>query len=263
MTPGVAWFGVPPGLWMIFLLAIAAAIVAVVVAWRSNVTSRRYLDEQLTRGWQQLVRQLKHEADQRAKERAHELEQLGKRLESEAGRTTKELQHSLRRDVYLEAAAALLRLHTLLCRAANLEVDHALLSQSFAEDHARVVRIHLVGTEPTVEIVMRYMNELAPAFAELTALRRQLAAGPPAAASAGHAELRRRSIALTTQSVKLLAGSLLALRNEMGGPLDQAHYEKLWQVQFGRLEPIWKQDIVDPNPAPASDLPDFINRIFP
>jgi hypothetical protein len=66
------------------------------------------LDEQLTRGWQQLVRQLKYEAEQRGRQRAHETEQLTKQLEHDANQKTKELQHSLRRDIYVEAAAALL-----------------------------------------------------------------------------------------------------------------------------------------------------------
>jgi hypothetical protein len=263
----VIWYGLPLGLWIIFFAAIAAAIVAVVVAWRSNVNNQKYLDEQLTRGWQQLVRQLKHEAEQRGKQRVHETEQLTKQLEHDAGQKAKELRHSLRRDIYVEAAAALLNLHTLISRAATVECNEALLWESFAENHARVVKVHMVATEPTVEVVMMYMNEVAPAFVELTARRRQISArhvSPTASSqSEGQVELLRRSVSLTTQCAKLLATSLLALRNEMEGPLDQGRYEQLWQVQFGKMEPIWKQDIENLCPPPSSHLADLVNRIFP
>jgi hypothetical protein len=273
----VTWYGLPVGLWIIFFVAIASVIIAVLVAWRSSVNSRRFLDEQLTRGWQQLVRQLKYEAEQRGKQRVHETEQLTKQLEHDANQKAKELQHSLRRDIYLDAAAALLNLHTLLSRAATVESSETLLWESFAQNHARVVKVHMVATEPTVEVAMMYMNEVAPAFVELTARRRQIRAGAQAVApsglpfeavaaaaqSEGHAELLRRSISLTTQSAQLLATALLALRDEMGGPLDRSRYEQLWQVQFGKMEPTWKQDIENLCPPPSSHLADLVDRIFP
>ena len=265
------WYGVPFGLWIIFFVAIAAVIIAVIVAWRSNVHNQNYLDEQLTRGWQQLVRQLKHEAEQRGKQRVHETEQLTKQLEYDADQKAKELQHSLRREIYVEAAAALLNLHTLISRAATVECNETLLWESFAENHARVVKVHMVATEPTVEVVMMYMNEVAPAFVELTARRRQLRAtahvrhdeGTASSQSEEQVELLRRSISLTTQSAQLLAASLLALRNELGGPLDRSRYEQLWQIQFGKMEPTWKQDIDSLCPPPSSHLADLVNRIFP
>jgi len=292
-----AWYGVPIGLWMILFVAIASVIIAVIVAWRSSVNSRTYLDEQLTRGWQQLVRQLKYEAEQRGKQRVHETEQLTKQLEHDADHKAKELQHSLRREIYLEAAAALLNLHTLISRAASVECNDTLLWESFANNHARVVKVHMVATEPTVEVVMMYMNEVAPAFVELAARRRQIraraqagsrsgyssleesasslaelenqlpfeavAAEQSAAQSEGQTELLRRAISLTTQSAQLLASSLLALRNEMGGSLDRFRYEQLWQVQFGKMEPTWRQDIENRCVPPSSHLTDLVNRIFP
>jgi hypothetical protein len=127
----------------------------VVVAWRSNVNNQKHLDEQLTRGWQQLVRQLKYEAEQRGKQRVHETEQLTKQLEHDTDQKAKELQHSLRRDIYVEAAAALLNLHTLIGRAATVECNETLLWESFADNHARVVKVHMVATEPTVEPIWK------------------------------------------------------------------------------------------------------------
>jgi hypothetical protein len=140
----------------------------------------------------------------------------------------------------------------------------------------------MVATEPTVEAVMMCMNELAPAFVELTARRRQMRARAhvlrdqgtassltelenqaPFNGGEGQVELLRRSVSLTTQSAKSLAAALLALRDEMGGSLDQCRYEQLWQVQFGKMEPIWKQDIENLCAPPSSHLLDLVNRIFP
>ncbi len=264
-------------LWIVFLAGIASAIIAVIVAWRSNVSSRKYLDEQLARGWQQLVRQLKHEAEQRGKQRVHETEQLSKQLAHDDDQKTKELQHSLRRDTYLDAAAALLNIHTLISRTATEKCDETLLWESFADNHARIVKVHLIATDPTVEALMVCMNELAPAFVEVTARRRQIrarakdngqdrekiAAELLTAQNEDQVELLRRSISLTTQSAKSLATSLLALRNGMGGPLDQRRYEQLWQTQFGKMEPIWKQDVEDLRSPPPSHPSDLIDRLFP
>jgi hypothetical protein len=282
---GMTWYGVPAGLWIIVFVGIASAIVATFIAWRSNANNQRYLEAQISRGWQQLVRQLKHEAEQRGKQRVHETEQLTKQLAHDAEQKTKELQHSLRRDAYLEAAAALLNIHVLISRAATTECDETLLWESFAENHARVVRLHLIATEPTVEILMVYMNELAPAFVEMTARQRhirvranalvdqgtardmsedreRIAAEPSAAQNDEQVELLRRSISLTTQNAKLLASALHALRSEMEGPIDERRYEQLWQTQYGKMEPIWRQDIENLRP-PLAHPPDLMKLIFP
>jgi gas vesicle protein len=273
---GMTWYGVPAGLWIIFFAGIASAIAAVLIAWRSNANSQKHLDAQISRGWQQLVRQLKHEAEQRAKQRVHESEQLSKQLAHDAEQKTKELQQSLRRDAYLEAAAALLNIHVLISRAAMTDCNETLLWESFAENHARVVRLHLIATEPTVEILMVYMNELAPAFVEMTARQRQIrarthalpehregnAAEPAAAHNEEQVELLRRSISLTTQNSKLLAGALHALRSELEGSIDEHRYEQLWQTQFGKMEPIWRQDIENLRPA-LPHPPDLMKLIFP
>jgi hypothetical protein len=175
-VPGL--YGVPFALWITVLAAVLSAAAAVFVAWRSNANSRRNLDEQLARNWQQVVRQLKHEAEQRAKQRGHEAEQLTKQFAHDAEQRTMQLAHdaeqrdrdrkmSLRHEVYLEAAAALTNLLTLVGKAANIEYDETALLDEFGINQAKLAKVHLVGTEATVDAVMTYINELAPAFLEL------------------------------------------------------------------------------------------------
>jgi ribosomal protein S18 len=179
---GPSFYGVPFVVWITVLVAVLSAGAAVFVAWRLNANSRRNLDEQLARSWQQVVRQLKHEAEQRIKQRAHDAEQLTRQLAHDAEQLTRQLAHdaeqrdrerkvSLRREVYLEAAAALTNLLTLVGRAASIEYDETAMLDEFVSNQARLAKVHIVGTEATVDAVMTYMNELTPAFLELITRR--------------------------------------------------------------------------------------------
>jgi hypothetical protein len=164
----------PASLWIIVFMATTCALAALLVAWRSTLNGRRQVTEQLERAWQQTVRQLKHDAEQRAKARAHETEQLSVKLEHEAEQNARRQAAALRHGVYLEAAGALLNLHTLVVRMAGADCDEEAAWDAFAAKLERIVQVHLIATEATVEAVMVYLNEIAPGFLELTTLRRQL-----------------------------------------------------------------------------------------
>jgi hypothetical protein len=252
-----AWYGIPGGLWLMMSVAMAAAMAAL-IAWRSNANSRKNLDEQLERGWQHTVRQLKHEAEQRSKQRVHEAEQLGVQLEHDEKQKLRERESAFRRGVFLEAASALVNLHTLLGRAARAEINEDDPWRCFESNHARLVQLHLVAAEPTIETVMTYLKEMAPAFLEISALRRQVRTddGPEGSDTfvtdetrllhcERRLEIGRRAISLSNQCGRLLASSLLALRAEVAGPLDQRRYEQLWQVLGDKMEFVWKQDLED------------------
>ncbi len=53
----------------------------------------------------------------------HDSRQLERKLEAEATERVSEREMSLRREVYLEAASALVHLQTLLGQASNIEYD--------------------------------------------------------------------------------------------------------------------------------------------
>jgi hypothetical protein len=282
--------GMPLSLWIIVSVAIASAIFAVFIAWASNRNSQQNLKEQLERAWQQNVRQLKHEADQRSKQRAHDTEQLATQLKHAADDAAREREAVLRQSVYMEAAEALLSLHTLVGQMGATDCDENAVWEILAAKSAQIVRVHLIATDSTVEAVMVYLNEIAPGLLELAMLRRKLreptsahrgarklpseherdhalrhllsgedASLPPPSSDAGllddtaeeellvrhdkRTELCRHAVRLTHQSGKLLATSLLALRKEMGGPLDQQRYEQLWQVLVGKMEFVLKQEM--------------------
>jgi hypothetical protein len=134
--------GIPLALWVTIVVAVASPIFTLITVWRSSAISRRNLRDQLV-----------HDAQQRDLER----------------------KMSLRRDVFLEAAAALTHTNALVGRAANVDLDQNAIADEFANDLATVSKVHIVANDDTIEAVMTYVNELGPAFMEMTRRRVPLA----------------------------------------------------------------------------------------
>jgi len=160
----IAFYGVPVGLWLTLLatvvVGVLSAVAAMIVVWRSNANSRKNLREQLARGAEQFARQL-----------AHDSEQLGRRLAYEADQRERERKMSLRREIYLEAAAALAHANTLIGRITNIENDQKTLGDELASDLSKIAKVHIIGSDQTVQAIMNYVNVLGPSFAELVVER--------------------------------------------------------------------------------------------
>lgn len=183
---GPNFYGIPLALWLTVIAAVLSAFVALIIAWRSNVATRRSLAEQLARHWREVKNQLKLDAEERGKQRADDDERLSKQFAHDAEQRDKQLAHSaeqnererrmsLLREVYLDATAALTHLLMLLGRAAHVEYDEKVLLNEFSTNQAKLAKVHLIGTETTVDAIMTYMNELSPALFELIIRRVPLA----------------------------------------------------------------------------------------
>jgi len=170
--------GIPLALLLTLIATVAvgllSAATAIIVVWRSNANSRRNLREQLARGEHQSTAQLAHSADQFAAQLAHDSQQLERRLAYEADQRDRERKMSLRREVYLEAAAALSHSNALIGRITNIENDQKMLGDEFAADLAKIAKVHIVGSAQTVQAIMNYVNVLGPSFLELVAKRAPL-----------------------------------------------------------------------------------------
>jgi hypothetical protein len=81
---------------------------------------------------------------------------------------------SLRREVYLEAASALFRLQALLGKVSDLEYKQKALLDEFGDAQATLAKVHIVGSQKTVEALMAYINTFAPAFIDLIGRRASL-----------------------------------------------------------------------------------------
>ena len=160
---GPAIYGVPLGLWITVLVAVLSSTAAVFVAWRSNANSRKNLGEQLRLNSEQFTAKIEHDAAQLLKQLSHDADQKDR-----------ERQMSLRREVYLEAASALFRLQTLLGKVADIEHEQKIILAEFADMQAKLAKVHIVGSQTTVEAVMSYVNAFGPAFFALLAHRASL-----------------------------------------------------------------------------------------
>lgn len=93
--------GVPSALWIAVGVALLPAVVTLVGVSLSNCNSRMNLREQLKRNAEQFAAQL-----------AHDSQLLERRLAYEADQRDRERKMPLRREIYLEAAAALAHANT-------------------------------------------------------------------------------------------------------------------------------------------------------
>jgi len=156
-------YGIPLALWVAVGIAVLSAVVTLISVCLSNANSRRNLREQLERDAEQFSARL-----------AHDSKQLERRLAHEADQRDRERQMSLRREVYLEAAAALTHANALIGRITDIQNDVKTLAEQFTNDLSTIAKVHVVGSDRTVQAVMAYVSILAPSFIELTAERVQL-----------------------------------------------------------------------------------------
>lgn len=166
-TTQIAFYGVPLAVWLTLLasagVGLISAATAIVVVWRSNANSRQNLREQLARSSTQFGNQLDHDS-----------RQLERKLSAEATERVREREMSLRREVYLEVASALVHIQTVVAQASNIEYEQKDLMAAFATDQAKIAKVHIVGSQDTVAAIMSFMGEVGPAFLELITRRPSL-----------------------------------------------------------------------------------------
>jgi hypothetical protein len=160
----IVFYGAPLAVWLTLLatvvVATLSAVTAIIVVWRSNANARKNLGEQLKRDAEQFAAQL-----------AHDSQQLERRLAHEADQRDRERKMSLRREVYLEAAAALAHANALIGRITNIENDQKTLGDEFAADVSKIAKVHIIGSPETVQAIVNYLGVLGPSFLELVAMR--------------------------------------------------------------------------------------------
>jgi hypothetical protein len=160
----IAFYGVPLSVWLTLLASLLVAVIsaatAMIVVWRSSANARTNLREQIQRDDERFKVQL-----------AHDSEQLERRLAHEADQRERERKMSLRRDVFLEAAAALTLANSLIGRIANLDNDQKALGDELITHLSKIMRVQIVGSQQTIQAVADYIKVLGPSFTEMLALR--------------------------------------------------------------------------------------------
>lgn len=145
---GLEFLGISLGQWIAIAVPIAALIGVILSLWNARAVAKRQLDH-AARDRQM---QLDHDALQRDRER----------------------QMSIRREVYLEAAAALVQMQTAMGQTTNIEIDAKEITATFGKSQAAIVKTHIVGTQETIDAVIQYTNAAGPAFLDLLSRRPSL-----------------------------------------------------------------------------------------
>jgi hypothetical protein len=159
---------------------------------------------------------------------------------------------ALRRDVYMEASAAMARSLSALVQLADTSRDFAATTEHFARDLAAVSRIHVVASAQTLEALMAFTRELGNAQAELGLARIPIVARQQilAAGGLGGDDLTRVVSELArgkTDFAELVMGwarrlaarvpaALIAIRRELDLPLEEQAYREAFERSWTQTE---------------------------
>ncbi len=159
---------------------------------------------------------------------------------------------ALRREVYMEASAAMARSLSSLLQLADSSRNFSEAAELFAHDLASVSRIHVVASAQTLEALMAFTRELGNAQAELSLARINLVArqqlvdagglsgdtlirvvGELAHAKTDFAELvmgRARRLAACVPP------ALVSIRRELDLPLEEQAYREAFERSWTQAE---------------------------
>lgn len=131
--PEIIWSGV--------VAAFAATLTALLTTWLNNRSQNKRQKQQLDHDIQQRNRQLQHDIDQRKTQFSNDSEQR---------RTDREM--SLRREVYLEAAAAIGKMQEFIASSGRQDISESEKLALVQGSTAVLNKIHIVGTNRTIEV---------------------------------------------------------------------------------------------------------------
>jgi hypothetical protein len=131
---------VPQLIWSGVVGALAGAFMALLTTWLNNRAQNRRQEQQLRHDAEQRSRQLQHDVDQRQTQFAHDAEQ--RRIDREMG---------LRREIYLEATAAIGKMQEFISSYARQDISESDKVALVQGSTASLNKIHIVGTNRTIE----------------------------------------------------------------------------------------------------------------
>jgi hypothetical protein len=182
-----------------------------------------------------LRRQLKHDCEQRDLER----------------------KMALRKEVFLKAAESIPLANSLLGRIADLNYNQKKLVTEFAQHLSTFAKLHMVGSNATVEAIFAYTDRLGSSFMEMQRVRSELTmrqhqialaqsdSNPSRAAKLATKQRQQqiiageRGIELSVSLAELQPMVLSSIRDEMDLPIDINRYRELLGQQFASMREAW------------------------
>jgi hypothetical protein len=93
--------------------------------------------------------------------------QLQMQLDYTASQQDRDRMMSLRRDVYLPATESATHCQGLLGQLLDINANAAEIGKQSSTDFATMAKVHLVGSEPTVQALVRFQQKLMRAYVEI------------------------------------------------------------------------------------------------
>lgn len=178
--------------------------------------------------------------------------QLRIQLEQQSAENRIARVQSLRREVYMEASAAMAHSLSSLLQLADSTRDFHEAAERFARDFAAIGKIHVVATAETLDALLAFTRELGNAQAELSlaripiaALQKQIdlgaatgdelvrAIGAQARAKIDFAEL---VMTWTRRLASKVPPALVAIRRELDIPLEEQAYQQAFERSWAQTE---------------------------
>ncbi|MGH9428077.1 MAG: hypothetical protein ACRD2L_17480, partial [Terriglobia bacterium] len=164
-----------------------------------------------------------------------------------------EREMSLRKEVYLEAAQAIMSSLGAIGRLADASVPQDELAKQFSEMKGALAKVHLIGSSATVSAVSIFSTEFACAFLELSLPRYPLLEkqaqlkmmDDQIKSVQEQSKLRsefgnewlayaKRCYETSTRLSQLLVPAMSSVREELGLPFDAEGYQKLVEAALHR-----------------------------
>lgn len=159
---------------------------------------------------------------------------------------------ALRREVYMEAAAAMASALSALLQLADARHEFRDAADRFARDFATIGRIHVVASARTLQAVMQFTRELSSVQAELSVARipivaRQQLLDSGSLAGEALARVAEEQIGARLEfanhvvaGARRLAGripsALVEIRRELDIPLEEATYREAFETSWNETE---------------------------
>lgn len=131
---------VPELIWSGGVGALTGAIVALVTAWFNNQAQNR-----------RQIQQLQHDAEQRTRQLQHDVAQRTAQFEHDAKQRRTDREMGLRREIYLEAVAAIGKMQEYLASYARQDLPEGEKLAKIQGATASLNKVHIAGTNATIE----------------------------------------------------------------------------------------------------------------
>jgi hypothetical protein len=168
-------------------------------------------------------------------------QRLQAQLSHERELRKKERELSLKKDIYLAAAEAIVTGMTAIGYFPDMNKPTNKLTEAFAEKSPSIAKVHIIAEKETVRVVLNLMGELAKAYQQLSTKRNHLEGMKKNNDfSAKIIEYATECIAETARLNNLLILVFIAMRKELEVPIDECEFIQMFEQFSTKIQENWR-----------------------